>query len=64
MTFEECAEHVGDAVSYAPRPDVPARPGVIRGMASLCIVDFTDFDGGTLQVNPFCLVLTSSATLF
>lgn len=63
MTFEEAAQHVGDAVVYRPHPDAPGRPGVIEVVKQLVVVKFHDHDGGILQVNPYCLELAESARI-
>jgi hypothetical protein len=65
LTPEECTRHVGDAVIYKPRTDAVGRPGKIRSVSQmLASVEFTDFDGGVLQCNPYCLELADEPTLF
>jgi hypothetical protein len=60
LTFVQAAEHVGDHVRYTSAPGMPARPGVIRAVKQLVVVDFNDHDGGMLQCNPHCLDLVDS----
>lgn len=63
MTFEEAAQHVGDAVIYTPRTDEPGLRGKIKAMKQLPLVEFED--GSILQCNPYCLeLLDESPTLF
>jgi hypothetical protein len=55
VNYEEARQHVGDAVIYRPRTDVPGMHGVIKSMKQMPLVHFDD--GSQLQVNPFCLEL-------
>jgi hypothetical protein len=64
MTFDECAANIGRDVIYTSALGMPARPGKITVVKQLVHVAFSDHDGGTLAVNPYCLELSDAPTLF